>query len=134
MIQQVHKPRLQILLSFFYHFTYMSEDTTTSLIVTLKGTTDIEKDGRIIRFGSGANLSTVRGLAAEKLGIAGNPEDLVLLDASDHILAGIEQVRDQQVVHVDHKNHIREVPGPRGLPFVGNLPEMLPNTYVLPSF
>ncbi|ORY94519.1 cytochrome P450 [Syncephalastrum racemosum] len=105
----------------------MSEDTITSLIVALKGSIDIEKDGRIIRFGSGANLSTVRGLAAEKLGIAGNPEDLVLLDVSDQVLAGIDQVRAQQVIHIDHKDHIKEVPRPRRLPFVGNLPEMLPN-------
>lgn len=103
-------------------------DSNVSLIVALKGSTDLEKDGRIIRFGSDANLNTVRGLAAEKLGIAGDIEELVLLDASDKLLGGINQVREQQVVYVDHKDHIKEVPSPRGLPFVGNLPEMLPNT------
>ncbi|KAI9300169.1 hypothetical protein BJ944DRAFT_244450, partial [Cunninghamella echinulata] len=53
---------------------------TTSLIVALKGASDIEKEGHIIRFGNGANLDTVRGLAAEKLAINGNTQELILLD------------------------------------------------------
>ncbi|CAO3620404.1 unnamed protein product [Mucor fragilis] len=106
----------------------MSKDNTTSLIVVLKGSKDVENDGRIIRFGNGANLETVRGLAAEKLSIAGNPSDIQLLNDKDELLGGIDALRNQQVVYVDVKEHIKDViPGPASLPFVGALYEMLPN-------
>lgn len=106
----------------------MSTDNTTSLIVVLKGSTDVEKDGRIIRFGNGANLDTVRGLAAEKLSIAGGYADIQLLNEKGELLGGIDAVRDQQVVYIDLKQTIKEViPGPASLPFVGSLYEMLPN-------
>lgn len=106
----------------------MSKDNTTSLIVVLKGSKDVENDGRIIRFGTGANLDTVRGLVAEKLSIAGNPSDIQLLNDKDELLGGIDALRNQQVVYVDVKQHIKDViPGPSNLPFVGALYEMLPN-------
>jgi cytochrome P450/NADPH-cytochrome P450 reductase len=106
----------------------MSTDNTTSLIVVLKGSTDVENDGRIIRFGNGANLDTIRGLAAEKLSIAGGIADIQLLNEKGEILGGIDALRNQQVVYVDLKQHIKDViPGPSCLPFVGSLYEMLPN-------
>lgn len=106
----------------------MSKDNTTSLIVVLKGSKDVEGEGRIIRFGNGANLDTVRGLVAEKLSIAGNPSDIELLNEKDELLGGIDALRNQQVVYVDVKDHIKNViPGPSSLPFVGSLYEMLPN-------
>ena len=102
----------------------MSENTTTSLIVVLEGSTDnIETNGKIIVFGSGANLSTVRGLAAEKLAIGGTIplEDIILRTPSGRILEGIDDVRNQQVVHVGLQEHIKDViPGPRKYPFVGS--------------
>ena len=107
----------------------MSENTTTSLIVVLEGT-DVEKDGKIIVFGSGANLNTVRGLAAEKLAIPGTipQEDILLRNASGKLLEGIDDVRNQQVVHVSLRQHIKDViPGPRKLPFIGSVRELLPD-------
>ncbi|KAI8097025.1 cytochrome P450 [Halteromyces radiatus] len=101
---------------------------TTSLIVALKGSKDLEKTGKIIRFGNGANLDTVRGLAAEKLAIGGNSQDLVLLDGSDRLLDGIDDLRKQQVVYVDLPESVKEIiPGPTKLPFVGNLYEFVPD-------
>ncbi|KAG2226154.1 hypothetical protein INT45_003299 [Circinella minor] len=109
----------------------MSENTTTSLIVVLEGSTDnIETNGKIIVFGSGANLNTVRGLAAEKLGIAGTIplEDIILRTPSGRILEGIDDVRNQQVVHVGLQEHIKDIiPGPRKYPFVGSVREILPD-------
>ncbi|KAF7720877.1 hypothetical protein EC973_005878 [Apophysomyces ossiformis] len=106
----------------------MSQITATSLIVVLKGSTDIEKDGRIIRFGSGANLDTIRGLAAEKLGITGQTNDILLYDASGNLLGGIDDARQQQVLYIDLQQHIKEIiPGPPKLPFVGNLYDMIPD-------
>lgn len=106
----------------------MADCNTTSLIVTLKGTKDIEKDGVIVRFGSGANLDTVRGLAGEKLAIGGASQDLILLDGSDRILDGIDDLRKQQVVYVDLPDRIKQmIPGPKKLPFVGNLYDLLPD-------
>ncbi|RCH99088.1 hypothetical protein CU098_003718 [Rhizopus stolonifer] len=106
----------------------MSTDNTTSLIVVFKGTADVEQDGRIIRFGNGANLDTVRGLIAEKLSIAGGIADIQLLNSKGELLDGIDAVRNQQVVYVDMKQHIKDIiPGPSRLPFVGSLYEMLPN-------
>ncbi|KAI9246372.1 cytochrome P450 [Sporodiniella umbellata] len=106
----------------------MSTDNTTSLIVVLKNATDIEKEGRIIRFGSGANLDTVRSLAAEKLGITGGYATLQLLTSQGDLLGGIDDLRNQQVVYVETKEEIREtIPGPAKLPFVGSLYDMLPN-------
>ncbi|KAI7893107.1 cytochrome P450 [Mucor mucedo] len=106
----------------------MSADNTTSLIVALKGTSNIEKDGRIIRFGNGANLDTIRGLAAEKLGIAVGYTDIQLLNENGDLLAGIDAAKDQQVVYIGLKQQIKDViPGPVNLPFVGSLYELLPN-------
>ncbi|KAI8149551.1 cytochrome P450 [Fennellomyces sp. T-0311] len=107
----------------------MSENTTTSLIVVLEGT-DIEKDGRIIVFGSGANLNTVRGLASEKLAIPGTipQEDILLRNSSGKLLEGIDEVRNQQVVNVSLRQQITDViPGPRKLPFIGSVRELLPD-------
>ncbi|KAI9255696.1 cytochrome P450 [Phascolomyces articulosus] len=109
----------------------MSENTTTSLIVVLEGSTDnIEKNGKIIVFGSGANLNTVRGLAAEKLAIAGTIplDDIILRTSSGKLLEGIDDVRNQQVVHVSLREHIIDIiPGPRKYPFVGSIRELLPD-------
>ncbi|KAI9302317.1 cytochrome P450, partial [Cunninghamella echinulata] len=101
---------------------------TTSLIVALNGASDIEKEGQVIRFGNGANLDTIRGLAAEKLAINGNTQELILLDGKGDVLNGIDDVRQQQVVYVDLPQKIIEtIPGPTKLPFVGNLYDLLPN-------
>ncbi|KAI9355273.1 cytochrome P450 [Pilaira anomala] len=106
----------------------MIADDTTSLIVVLKGSANLEKDGHIIRFGNGANLDTVRSLAAEKLSIAGGHSDIQLLNKKGEILTEIDAVRDQQVVFIDMKQQIKDViPGPANLPFVGSLYELLPN-------
>lgn len=106
----------------------MSSDNTVSLIVALKGTKDIEKEGRIIRFGHGANLDTIRGLAAERLGIAAGYGYIQLLDTKGKLLGGIDDIKSQQVVYVDLRTQIKDViPGPVSLPFVGSLYEMLPN-------
>ncbi|CAO3627588.1 unnamed protein product [Cunninghamella blakesleeana] len=102
---------------------------TTSLIVALKGANDLETEGKIVRFGNGANLDTIRSLAAEKLGISGNTQELILLDGNNRVLSGIDDLRQQQVVYIDLPNKIIEVlPGPTKLPFVGNLYDLLPNT------
>lgn len=107
----------------------MSTDNTTSLIVVLKGSNDIENNGKIIRFATvGANLNTVRGLAAEKLSITAPLEDILLLNQNGDLLDGIDQVKNQQVVYVDLKEKLKTViPGPTSLPFVGSLYELLPN-------
>lgn len=106
----------------------MITDNTTSLIVVLKGSVNLEKDGHIIRFGNGANLDTVRSLAAEKLSIAGGHSDIQLLNKKGEILTEIDAVRDQQVIFIDMKQQIKDViPGPANLPFVGSLYELLPN-------
>ncbi|KAF7726609.1 hypothetical protein EC973_008573 [Apophysomyces ossiformis] len=105
----------------------MSENTITSLIVVRKDSTDIEKDGRIIRFGNGANLDTIRSLAAEKLGIVGSA-DVLLYDGSGKLVPGVDEARRQQVLYIDLKDQIKEViPGPTKLPFVGNLYDMVPD-------
>jgi cytochrome P450/NADPH-cytochrome P450 reductase len=106
----------------------MSSDSTTSLIVMLRGDNDTEKDGRIIRFGTGANLDTIKSLAAEKLSIALDYTRIQLLNSKGELLEGIEDVRNQQIVYIDLDDPIKTViPGPTKLPFVGNLYEMLPN-------
>ncbi|KAI9255697.1 cytochrome P450 [Phascolomyces articulosus] len=110
----------------------MPEDIITSLIVVLAtaSTKDVENEGKIIAFGSGANLNTVRTLAAEKLGISSSVplEDIILRAPSGRILEGINDIRDQQVIHVDLQEHIKEViPGPQKLPFVGSLYSLMPD-------
>ncbi|KAI8142033.1 cytochrome P450 [Fennellomyces sp. T-0311] len=107
----------------------MSENTTTSLIVVLEGD-DIESSGQIIAFDYNASLATVRGLVAEKLAIsAAIPlDDIFLRNASGNLLEGIDDIRRQQVVHVSLRHQITDViPGPRKLPFVGSVRELLPN-------
>ncbi|KAK4512250.1 uncharacterized protein ATC70_002946 [Mucor velutinosus] len=100
---------------------------SVSLIVALKGSTNVELDGHIIRIGNGANTNTVRGLAAEKLGLAVPLDEINLETSSGVILTEIEKVKLQQVVYVSYKEQIKQVPGPRRLPMVGNLYDMLPD-------
>lgn len=105
----------------------------TSLIVVLqRDSGDIENQGKIINFGSGASVDTVRNLAMEKLGISTIPaKDVLLLDGSGKSIDTMDQVRQQQVVRVDMKEHIKDViPGPTKYPFVGSIRELLPNMYV----
>ncbi|KAI8886916.1 cytochrome P450 [Backusella circina FSU 941] len=106
----------------------MSINDTTTLIVALRGDKDTEKNGRIIRFGNGANLDTIRGLAAEKLDIVVDYTCIQLYNGMGELLQGIEDARNQQVVYVDMDKPISEsVPGPIKLPFVGNVYDLLPN-------
>lgn len=109
----------------------MFENTSTSLIVILKrDSKDIEKNGKIINFGSGTSLNTVCELAMEKLGIARNipSSDIMLLDKSDQPISTIDHLRQQQVVYVDMKNQIKDVvPGPFKYPFVGSVGSLLPH-------
>ncbi|KAI8068594.1 cytochrome P450 [Gongronella butleri] len=102
----------------------MSEKT---LVVALKGSSlDSSKS---LHLAGDVRLDTVRQLAADALGIRGIPaNDLLLYDASGHLLGGIDDVFQQQVVYVDVQGGIDDVfPGPKPLPFVGNLYDLLPN-------
>lgn len=107
----------------------MPENTT--LIVTLKrDSQDIEENGKIISFSSDAtSMNTVCELAMEKLGIASNVPltDIVLLDSSHQPINTMDQVRQQQVVYVDLKTKIKDVPGPPKYPFVGSIGSLLPD-------
>lgn len=103
----------------------MSE--TISLIVALKGCENIETEGHIIRVGNGANTDTVRTLAAEKLGLGVALVDIILETTSGEVLTEIERVKSQQVVIINLKDQIKDVPGPTKLPMVGNLYDMLPD-------
>ncbi|KAI7880495.1 cytochrome P450 [Mucor mucedo] len=104
----------------------MSE--TICLIVALKGCENTETDGHIIRIGNGANTNTVRSLAVEKLGICVPLADIILETSTGEALTEIDRVRAQQVVYINFPEQIKDnIPGPRGLPMVGNLYEMLPD-------
>ncbi|KAG0745359.1 hypothetical protein G6F57_000996 [Rhizopus arrhizus] len=106
----------------------MSTDNLTTLIVVLKNEINIEKEGCIIQFGNGANLDTIRALAAEKLNITDGYANIRLLNSKGELFDSIDKVRNQQVVYVDIKTKIQEtIPGPMKLPFVGNLYDMVPN-------
>ncbi|KAI8635908.1 cytochrome P450 [Parasitella parasitica] len=101
---------------------------SVSLIIVIKGSANVELDGHIIRIGNGANTDTVRGLAAEKLGLAVPLDEIVLETSSGVVLTEIDKVRIQQVVYIGCKEKIQDViPGPRRLPMVGNLYDMLPD-------
>ena len=105
---------------------------STSLIIAIKGCKDIETDGHIIRIGNGANTNTVRSLASEKLGLAIPMEDILLETSTGEVLTEIDQVKLQQVVYINFAEQVKDViPGPRRLPMVGNLYEMMPDLYVL---
>jgi cytochrome P450/NADPH-cytochrome P450 reductase len=104
---------------------------SVSLIIVIKGSTNVELDGHIIRIGNGANTNTVRALAAEKLGLAVPLDEINLETSSGVILTEIEKVKLQQVVYISYKEQIKDIiPGPRRLPMVGNLYEMLPDLLV----
>lgn len=106
----------------------MSTENLTTLIVALKNANNIEKEGCIIQFGNGANLDTIRALAAEKLNITDGYANIRLLNSKGELFDGIDKVRNQQIVYVDTKTKIQEtIPGPMKLPFVGNLYDMVPN-------
>jgi cytochrome P450/NADPH-cytochrome P450 reductase len=106
-------------------------ENSISLIVALKGNDNIEADGHIITIGNGANTNTVRSLAAEKLGLAIALDDIILETTSGIALTEIEKVRLQQVVYISSVEKIKDViPGPRRLPMVGNLYDMMPDLYV----
>jgi cytochrome P450/NADPH-cytochrome P450 reductase len=102
--------------------------STTSLIAAIKGTDNVESDGVIVRFGTGASMDTLRSLIADKLGIATGYQDLVLEDADGKLLSGIDHVRQQQVVYVNLKDQVKSPAVPKHtLPYFGNLYDMLPD-------
>jgi cytochrome P450/NADPH-cytochrome P450 reductase len=101
---------------------------TTSLIIAVKGSENIEVDGHIIRIGNGANTNTVRNLASEKLGLAIPLDEIILETSTGEVLTEIDRVRSQQIIYINFKEQIKDViPGPRRLPMVGNLYDMLPD-------
>ncbi|KAI8580599.1 hypothetical protein K450DRAFT_299354 [Umbelopsis ramanniana AG] len=102
--------------------------STTSLIVAIKGTDNVENDGVIVRFGTGASMDTLRSLIADKLGIATGYQDLILEDGDGKLLSGIDHVRQQQVVYVNLKDQVKLPAVPKHtLPYFGNLYDMLPD-------
>ncbi|KAG0168861.1 hypothetical protein DFQ28_004492 [Apophysomyces sp. BC1034] len=106
----------------------MPHAATTSLIIALKGKSNLEKNGHIIRIENSANLNTFRSLAAEKLGITCSLADMTLENTSGEALTNIDEVRKQQVVFIALKDRIKDViPGPTKLPYVGNLYDLLPD-------
>ncbi|OBZ91248.1 hypothetical protein A0J61_00693 [Choanephora cucurbitarum] len=108
----------------------MTIDNTTSLIIVLKSTTDLERDGRFIRFSNNFNLNTIRDLIAEKLSIIGSTADIQLWNSDGKLIETLDEIKSQEVVYVDHKQKIKDIiPSPPRLPFVGNLYEMLPNLF-----
>ncbi|KAL0096479.1 cytochrome P450 [Phycomyces blakesleeanus] len=100
----------------------------TSLFVALKGSDNIERDGRMVCFDSSDNLDTIRSHIADALSIMSPKEEILLLDDSENILNSRASIQNQQLVYVDLKDHIKHtIPGPLNIPFVGSLYEMLPN-------
>ncbi|KAI7898001.1 cytochrome P450 [Cokeromyces recurvatus] len=102
-------------------------DTTISLIIVIKGSKDVETNGKIIGIGNGANTNTVRSLAAEKLGLAIPLDDIVLETPTGEVLTEIDKVKSQHVVYINVKNKIKTIPGPPRLPMIGNFYEMMPD-------
>jgi cytochrome P450/NADPH-cytochrome P450 reductase len=101
---------------------------TVSLIIALKGCDNIETDGCIIRLGNGASTNTVRNLASQKLGLLVPLEDLILETSDGKILNDIDRVISQRIIYISLKERIKDViPGPRRLPMVGNLYDMMPD-------
>lgn len=101
------------------------------LIVALKGCENTENDGHIIRIGNGASTDTVRSLAVEKLGICAPLAEITLETSKGEVLTEIDQIRNQQVVYINYPEQIKDIiPGPRGLPMVGNLYDIMPDLYV----
>ncbi|ORX61290.1 cytochrome P450 [Hesseltinella vesiculosa] len=98
-----------------------------NLIVCLKGSS--ESTGKTIEFNDNASLDTVRQLAAVALHILVNdPQNLLLYNSLNRLLGGLEDLKKEQIVFVDLPCHLRTgIPGPRKLPLVGNLYDLLPN-------
>jgi cytochrome P450/NADPH-cytochrome P450 reductase len=106
----------------------MPTDNTTSLIVAFKGTADVETNGHIIRYRNNVTYDFLRKQIADKLSILGGSQDIQTFSEKDELLTDIDQIKNQKVVYVDLKQHIiTQIPGPRGLPFVGALYELLPD-------
>lgn len=99
----------------------MPDNNTTALIVALKTAQDIESEGEIIQIGNGANTNTVRSLASEKLGLAVALDDIILEAADGEVMTEIDQVRSHQLIYINFKEQVKEVPSPPKLPMVGNL-------------
>ncbi|KAI9287391.1 cytochrome P450, partial [Umbelopsis sp. AD052] len=98
------------------------------LIAAIKGTDNIENDGVIVRFSTGASMDTLRSLIADKLGIATGYQDLILEDDNGKVLSGIDHARQQQVIYVNLKNQVKLPAVPKHtLPYFGNLYDMLPD-------
>ncbi|KAI8368250.1 cytochrome P450 [Radiomyces spectabilis] len=98
------------------------------LIVALKNASNVAEEGHIIQVGNGASIDTVKSLAAEKLATSAPLADITLEDACGNRLTEIDAVRSQQVVYLSLKEQIKDViPGPRKLPYVGNLYDLAPD-------
>lgn len=106
----------------------MKADNTTSLIIVLIGTKDIENNGHIVRFSDNVNLDFLYKQIAEKLSILGSYQDIQLYNDKNELLTNLDQIKEQKLVFVDVKQHLQvDIPGPKGLPFVGALYELLPD-------
>jgi hypothetical protein len=111
-----------------YSYLHSRHMSTTSLIVAIKGTDNVEQDGAIVRLEAGASMDTLRSRIADKLAIATDKEGLILEDTNGDRLTTIEQARKQQVIFVNLDDQIKlpAVPA-RTLPYFGNLYELLPD-------
>lgn len=102
--------------------------STTTLIVAIKGTDNVERDGAIVRLESGASMDTLRSRIAEKLAITNGVEDLILEDANGGSLTTIDQICKQQTIYVNLADQIKLPAVPTGtLPYFGNLYQLLPD-------
>lgn len=111
---------------FIFFLISMSDYST--LVIALKGCDNIETDGCIIRLKNDADIHTIRTLGSKKLGLAIPLDDIILETSGGETLNDIDRIKLEQVIYINTKDQIKEVPVPHGLlPYVGDLYSMIPD-------
>ncbi|KAG2211207.1 hypothetical protein INT47_006326 [Mucor saturninus] len=102
--------------------------TRTTLIAVLQNSANYEEDGVTIHFSTGTSIQTFRSMISKNLGVFVPLDDILMYSAENVLLKDMEEIQKQQVIYISVIGGIKTtIPGPRKLPLIGSLYELLPD-------
>ncbi|KAL4207501.1 hypothetical protein AB4K20DRAFT_1870188 [Rhizopus microsporus] len=102
----------------------MTEITVRALLLHNKA----DKNGEIIEYTEDTSMPIFRSFIAKRLGLFVPLNEILIYDLKQKELTDMESIRQQEIIYISVLGGIKDkIPGPRKLPFIGNIYDLLPN-------
>lgn len=102
----------------------MTEITVRALLLHNKA----DKNGEIVEYTEDTSMPIFRSFIAKRLGLFVPLNEILIYDLKQKELNDMESIRQQEIIYISVLGGIKDkIPGPRKLPFIGNIYDLLPN-------